>query len=646
MLADVQEQTYNTIQETQMPYAMMRLEEAARIIRQSINELPTLRRRLDKNMESKYKARDIYGDLQNQHRRLINAFDTAALSLLEAEQDELANHSVKLRHSVENFNLMTPDYTKLCSVLSGYVYGLPISEPVEPVEPVETGNIIDIATSSTDTVNKRRTTNNRIIGRLMNNVRMGYYPTCTDNIGHIVRGLDFPEGGTVNLLDPCCGCGLALRTLADGATDNGVDSKTFGIELDTYRAEEALTRLDRVGFGSYFHSRTGNEAFHAMLLNPPYLRVMTEGGNNTRSEKNFLVDSISNLMTGGLLIYIIPYYRLTADVARILCDNFSDISVWRFTDSEFRKFKQVAVLGSKQKKIDGSEPAHELSSLVLQPEDIPQLSEMPPGRYKLPATIKEVGIFKGAIFNETELANQLNNSKSLSRLFQRSKLDKTDKRPLLPLSIGQIGLVGGSGLINGLVDCDTPHIIKGRIVKEKRVSTEVNTDEHGNLLSATMTETISNKLIFNLLTPNGFISLTDYGSNGAIFDSDDDPSEDRGSHLGHSVSYTPCAKPVIGNTDTGSDGIKTNAKRLPMGRTVVTRTARKVLTGHDIHSALRRHESHDWGNVSESDRKSNDRAVKNGDRILSSYQSSDGETFWINTEWDRSVTTVMLPEDY
>ena len=48
---------------------------------------------------------------------------------------------------------------------------------------------------------------------------------------------------------------------------------------------------------------------------------------------------------GGLMIYIVPYYRMTEDVCQIFTDNFSDISVYRFLDGEFGKFKQIAVLG-------------------------------------------------------------------------------------------------------------------------------------------------------------------------------------------------------------------------------------------------------------------------------------------------------------
>ena len=90
------------------------------------------------------------------------------------------------------------------------------------------------------------------------------------------------------------------------------------------------------------------------------------------------------------------------------------------------------------------------------------------GAHAVPAVHKKVEIFKGERFNERELERQLSQSDSIRRLMNaRSSLDRADKRPLLPLSIGQIGLVGGSGMINGLIDCGTPHIIKGRIIKVK-----------------------------------------------------------------------------------------------------------------------------------------------------------------------------------
>lgn len=560
---------------SQQYYAIAKLEEAARAVKQAANEIPLLRKRLEKYKDNKPKAREIYNDLKQQRKKFLSALNTAALSLLETEQPELANYTIKLGNSIKAFNLMTPDYSKLCEVLSDYLAKIPISEA--------------------------KTTNATIIGRLMSSVKMGYYPTDIEHVKYLEQGIEFPEDITVNLFDPCCGCGLALRTLAGEH-----NCLTYGVELDKHRAEEALTRLDRVGFGSYFRSRISNEAFHLMLLNPPYLSVMTEGGNNSRSEKRFLIDSISHLIYGGLLIYIIPYYRLTPDICRVLCDNFDDMTVWRFMGEEFKRFRQIAVMGKKIKRQDGSALVAELASFALEPDKISELSGLPKYRYSLPKIEKKVDLFKGAEFNVAELAEQLSKSNSFSRLFEKNKLDSNVKRPLLPLNLGQVGLIGGSGLINGLVECDTPHIIKGRIVKENTINKEYNMNSKGETIGETVYETRSNKMIFNLLTPQGFLSLSDYEEE----------------------------KPAKSNLP------------LPLGRTVITANAQNVLTDSDIANALNRHQSGDWGELCEEDKQVNEDALKNGEQIMSVYISNSGKKFWVITEADRSCTTVLMPEDY
>ena len=61
---------------------------------------------------------------------------------------------------------------------------------------------------------------------------------------------------------------------------------------------------------------------------------------------------------------------------------------------------------------------------------------------------------------------------------------------------------------------------------------------------------------------------------------------------------------------------------------------------------LRRHLDGDWGDLCDEDRRSNDAALKNGDRLFSSYQVAPDLKLWIITEWDRSVTTLLLPSEY
>lgn len=65
----------------------------------------------------------------------------------------------------------------------------------------------------------------------------------------------------------------------------------------------------------------------------------------------------------------------------------------------------------------------------------------------------------------------------------------------------------------------------------------------------------------------------------------------------------------------------------------------------DVNDLLHRHANGDWGNLDEEDAAANDHAVDNKERILSSYLLA-GEKVWIITEWDRSVTTILLPKEY
>lgn len=61
---------------------------------------------------------------------------------------------------------------------------------------------------------------------------------------------------------------------------------------------------------------------------------------------------------------------------------------------------------------------------------------------------------------------------------------------------------------------------------------------------------------------------------------------------------------------------------------------------------LRRHLRADWGDLCDADCRGNDAALAHGDRLLSSYQVTPDLTLWIVTEWDRSVTTLLLPSEY
>ncbi len=65
----------------------------------------------------------------------------------------------------------------------------------------------------------------------------------------------------------------------------------------------------------------------------------------------------------------------------------------------------------------------------------------------------------------------------------------------------------------------------------------------------------------------------------------------------------------------------------------------------ELERMLNRHIG-DWGDMDQSDQELNDNALKGRASLFSAYHTSDGTQVWVITEWDRSHTKVLLPEDY
>ncbi len=84
-----------------------------------------------------------------------------------------------------------------------------------------------------------------------------------------------------------------------------------------------------------------------------------------------------------------------------------------------------------------------------------------------------------------------------------------------------------------------------------------------------------------------------------------------------------------------------------LGRLVATPGALALLAdaGENPAALLDRHQSGDWGEIPPEDAKENELSVREGFRVVSSYPVGSGRV-WIITEWDRSSTCILLPEEY
>ena len=90
-----------------------------------------------------------YLELQKTHEMLLAALGDAQRSLLEMEEGGLAEKAGQLQSGLRRFDLMSRAYKPVYEVLTAFAKALPVGDSV----------------------------NAAVIGRLMNHVRMGYYPT-------------------------------------------------------------------------------------------------------------------------------------------------------------------------------------------------------------------------------------------------------------------------------------------------------------------------------------------------------------------------------------------------------------------------------------------------------------------------------------
>jgi hypothetical protein len=89
--------------------------------------------------------------------------------------------------------------------------------------------------------------------------------------------------------------------------------------------------------------------------------------------------------------------------------------------------------------------------------------------------------------------------------------------------------------------------------------------------------------------------------------------------------------------------------KFSLGQTVVTRGIAEELENPEfakfVNESFVRHANGDWGDMCEEDKEANEYALENELRLFSAYKKGDWK-IWIITEWDRSVTTALFPDEY
>ena len=86
--------------------------------------------------------------------------------------------------------------------------------------------------------------------------------------------------------------------------------------------------------------------------------------------------------------------------------------------------------------------------------------------------------------------------------------------------------------------------------------------------------------------------------------------------------------------------------KLVMTRGVHSKIKEDVDFAVGVLDAFERYRNCDWGDLCNSDKAENEKAIRDGaERIFALYHIGT-EKIYIITEWDRSVTTILFPEEY
>lgn len=85
-----------------------------------------------------------------------------------------------------------------------------------------------------------------------------------------------------------------------------------------------------------------------------------------------------------------------------------------------------------------------------------------------------------------------------------------------------------------------------------------------------------------------------------------------------------------------------------LGKIVATPGALEALSRSEQSPGefLTKHARGEWGDLDAFDAEANWTAIRDGSRILSSYQTRQGVKIWVITEADRSSTCLLLASEY
>jgi tRNA1(Val) A37 N6-methylase TrmN6 len=312
-------------------------------------------------------------------------------------------------------------------------------------------------------------------------LRLGYFPLPLSEARRIRACLRYPTS-PVSTIDPCIGDGAAFLAITAETC-----SRRYGIELDAYRAEQAASVADELIHGDCLDVHCPVESFGLAFLNPPYDWTIGEG-RNERTERVFLAHAYSWLKAGGVLVLVVPAQHV-CDCGEILASRFKETRIFRLTDPEAIRYRQVVVLATRRTRREREQLKDDdiiarraqFADIGRNYERLAALGYTSTPLYTVPDSGPPKLEYRGPPLDEIEdLLPRSSAYRQAARILFPSPA-AFKGRPLTPLHSGHVALCAVSGMLNGVFGSGKDlHVAAWQAVKVVDRSEEV--EENGTIV--------------------------------------------------------------------------------------------------------------------------------------------------------------------
>ena len=380
------------------------------------------------------------------------------------------------------------------------------------------------------------------MARLASQMKQGFHPCPSPVIDLILQHLRPPiwnpasqlyKPEHVCVLDPCAGEGEAISQLALGL---GLQAdQVFACELNTARAarfREACPDVKLLGPCSLFAAKFSSHCFSLVYLNPPFDDELGGGG---REELAFLREATRAIAFGGILVMVLPLNQVYG--AERMCtalDAYYDATEVYLFPPEHRKFGECVVIARRRKQTRTAEERASEGPLgirgwkrgYLYREDearFPVLgtpgyaqwrvSDHTGGGLPVPSSRRTdlttwtvpfswpPKVWEKGGLTDDELEAELEHSPLYAVL--DAVTERAFKRPPLSLNKGHTSLLALTGLLDGYVPSNPPHVVRGYCGKLGAVSRrESYTTDSGKSVEKTVYAELPNPIV-RIAWPDG-----------------------------------------------------------------------------------------------------------------------------------------------